>query len=71
MQEAQPALEKRSIATSDEAEEGAGRMPVPQAREARRPRYSRRIGLTFVSRTRVSLRVEMLPLVRYSVWLPG
>jgi hypothetical protein len=58
MQDAQPALEKRSIATPDEAQEGAGRacpersegMPVPQAREARRPRYSRWIGLTFMSR---------------------
>ena len=49
MQEAQPALEKRSIATPDEAQEGAGRMPAPQ--RARRPRYSRWIGLTFMSRT--------------------
>jgi hypothetical protein len=57
MQEAQPALEERSIATPSEAQEGAGRacpersegMPAPQ--RARRPRYNRWISLTFMSRT--------------------
>jgi hypothetical protein len=39
----------RSIATPDEAQEGAGRMPAPQ--RARRPRYGRWIGLTFMSCT--------------------
>jgi hypothetical protein len=38
-------LEKKSIETEDEVQEGAGRMPAPQ--RARRPRYERRIGFYF------------------------